>query len=62
MAAGTSDPYIYFKHAQLAKDLGYKSVNTQEYQYLVLRVRGAGLTGGIFPSTAIQLRHLRVQV
>ncbi len=48
MAAGTSDPYIYFKHAQLAKDLGYKSVNTQEYQYLVLRVRGAGLTGGIF--------------
>lgn len=45
---GASDPYVYFKHAQLVKDLGYEAVNTREYLYLVLRVRGAGLTGGIF--------------
>lgn len=43
-----SDPYVYFKHAQLAKALGFESVDTREYPYLVLRVRGAGLTGGIF--------------
>ena len=47
-APNASDPYVYFKHAQLAKDLGYESVDTREYPYLVLRVRGAGLTGGIF--------------
>lgn len=45
---GASDPYVYFKHAQLVKDLGYESVDTRDYPYLVLRVRGAGLTGGIF--------------
>ena len=45
---GTSDPYVYFKYAQLIKDLGYKAVDTREYPYLVLRVRGQGLTGGIF--------------
>ena len=45
---GASDPYVYFKHAQLAKDLGYESVDTRDYPYLVLRVRSAGLTGGIF--------------
>ncbi|MBE6677064.1 MAG: hypothetical protein E7594_09545, partial [Ruminococcaceae bacterium] len=43
-----SDPYVYFKHAQLAKALGFESVDTREYPYLVLRVRGSGLTGGIF--------------
>lgn len=45
---GSSDPYVYFKHAQLVKDLGYVAVDTREYPYLVLRVRGQGLTGGIF--------------
>lgn len=46
--ANSSDPYVYFKHAQLAKDLGFESVDTREYPYLVLRVRGQGLAGGIF--------------
>ena len=47
-AASSSDPYVYFKHAQLVKDLGYAPVDTRQYPYLVLRVRGQGLTGGIF--------------
>lgn len=47
-AAGSSDPYVYFRHAQLIKDLGYESVDTREYPYMVLRVRAKGLTGGIF--------------
>ena len=47
-APGTSDPYVYFRHAQLVKDLGYKAIDTRDYPYLVLRVRGEGLTGGIF--------------
>ena len=44
----TSDPYVYFKHAQLVKDLGYAPVDTREYPYLVLKIRANGLTGGIF--------------
>ncbi len=47
-ATNSSDPYVYFKHAQLAKDLGFDAVDTREYPYLVIRVRGQGLTGGIF--------------
>ena len=47
-APGSSDPYVYFKHAQFVKDLGYEAIDTREYPYLVLRVRGQGLTGGIF--------------
>lgn len=46
--AGSSDPYVYFKHAQLVNDLGYEAVDTRDYPYLVLRLRGQGLTGGIF--------------
>ena len=44
----SSDPYVYFKHAQLVKDLGYAPVDTREYPYLVLKIRAADLTGGIF--------------
>lgn len=44
----TSDPYIYFRHAKLVEDLGYKAVDTREYPYLVLKIRAKGLTGGIF--------------
>ena len=47
-APNTSDPYVYFKHAQLVKDLGYAPVDTREYPYLVLKIRAADLTGGIF--------------
>ena len=47
-APNTSDPYVYFKHAQLVKDLGYAPVDTREYPYLVLKIRANGLTGGIF--------------
>lgn len=43
-----SDPYIYFQHAQLVKDLGYAAVDTREYPHLVLRVRDMGTTGQIF--------------
>ena len=44
----TSDPYIYFRHAKLVEDLGYKAVDTRQYPYLVLKIRAKGLTGGIF--------------
>ena len=43
-----SDPYVYFRHAKLAKDLGYESVDTREYPYMVLRIRTHNMTGGIF--------------
>ena len=44
----SSDPYIYFRHAQLAKALGFEAADTREYPYVVLRIKGEGLTGGIF--------------
>ena len=43
-----SDPYIYFRHAKLVKDLGYEAVDTREYPYMVLRIRTHNMAGGIF--------------
>ena len=46
--AGTSDPYIYFRHTKLVEDLGYIPVDTRDYPYLVLKIRRCGMTGGTF--------------
>ncbi len=45
---GASDPYIYFKLAQLIKDLGYDAADTRDYPHMVLRVRGESRTGKVF--------------
>ncbi|MBQ7378129.1 MAG: endonuclease/exonuclease/phosphatase family protein [Clostridia bacterium] len=47
-AAAQSDPYIYFRFAQLLQDLGYEAPDTRSYPHLVLRVRDMGTSSQIF--------------
>lgn len=46
--ASSSDPYVYFNHAKLVRDLGFNPISTREFPYLVLKIRRAGMTSGTF--------------
>ncbi|MBE6586441.1 MAG: hypothetical protein E7645_08010 [Ruminococcaceae bacterium] len=46
--AASSDPYIHINYEKLAKDMGGLMVDTQEYAYLVLRVKAADLWARTF--------------
>ncbi len=43
-----SDPYIHFNYEKLVKDVDALTVDTQEYPYLVLRIKATDLWGHTF--------------